>query len=153
MFIFSLALVVFWVINNFVIFHKIKVAKHSCDPCCHLAAETGFLFNLIESSFTNCHNTSSNYPRASHYIAQLSVQPAATTQKCKLQEIKFYKTHPHCPSCWRCQRRVAPDARTSAGTTVDNVTKLFSSSLTPEQNKLDRLSLAISVILARKAEA
>ncbi len=27
--------------RNFVIFHRIKVAKHIWAPCCHLAAETG----------------------------------------------------------------------------------------------------------------
>ncbi len=30
-----------WVIDNFVIFQKIKVSKHMFNPCCHLATETG----------------------------------------------------------------------------------------------------------------
>ncbi len=30
-----------WFISNYMIFHKIKVAKHIWGPCCHLAAETG----------------------------------------------------------------------------------------------------------------
>ncbi len=34
-----------WAVGNFVIFHSMKVAKHICDPCCHLTAETGKLMH------------------------------------------------------------------------------------------------------------
>jgi hypothetical protein len=37
-----------WIISNFVIFHKIKVAKHIWDPCCHLPADTASWFILTE---------------------------------------------------------------------------------------------------------
>jgi hypothetical protein len=45
--IFSLALVVVEFLAIFVIFHKIKVAKHIWEPRCHLAAEIGNQFPLI----------------------------------------------------------------------------------------------------------
>jgi hypothetical protein len=32
------------------IFHLIKVAKHTWEPCCHLEAETGSWFTLIEKA-------------------------------------------------------------------------------------------------------
>ncbi len=35
------------VINNYMIFHKIKVTKHILDPCCYLVAETGSWFPLV----------------------------------------------------------------------------------------------------------
>jgi hypothetical protein len=37
-----------WFFSNFVIFRSIKVAKHIWEPCCHLAAETGSYFPLID---------------------------------------------------------------------------------------------------------
>jgi hypothetical protein len=37
-----------WVIGNFVIFLKIKVAKQIWEQCCHLMAETGSWFSLID---------------------------------------------------------------------------------------------------------
>jgi hypothetical protein len=43
---FSLASVVFELLDIFVIFHQIKAAKHIRDPCCHLLAEAGSLFIL-----------------------------------------------------------------------------------------------------------
>jgi hypothetical protein len=36
-----------WVINNFVTFHWIKVAKHIRDSCCHLTSESGGWFIMI----------------------------------------------------------------------------------------------------------
>jgi len=43
-----------WVINSFVIFHKIKVCKHIWSQCCLQTAETGSWFILIiKSSYSS----------------------------------------------------------------------------------------------------
>ncbi len=44
-----------WVISNFVIFHKIKVAKHIWDQCCHLVAETSTWYPLILIDYRGRH--------------------------------------------------------------------------------------------------
>jgi hypothetical protein len=36
-----------WVISNFVTFYQIKIAKHICDPYCHLGTESVSWFILI----------------------------------------------------------------------------------------------------------
>ncbi len=88
-----LSIICCWVINNSVIFQKIKVAKHIWDPCCHLAAETGIWFILIKIAFfklsfqdlrTRYHQTSGMSivvePSPCHYKGEgLSPATAAAT--------------------------------------------------------------------------
>jgi hypothetical protein len=62
---FSLASVVFDLLDIFVIFHQIKAVKHIRDPCCHLLAEAGSLFILkvtVLHHFLTLNTSLSAYP-------------------------------------------------------------------------------------------